>query len=110
MSIFNQGIGAHPILTASADSPEYWDELAERHAEHRRHVIGLAISGALLLVGGFVVHSSLAVLALLLIPFLALELFMVRQSRPTMKIPDYRRSPTVEVELDPIPEADSRRD
>jgi hypothetical protein len=62
------------------DGPDYWNDPDSRHDEHRRHVRNLLIACAFFVVAATVVHPSLLVLLVLLVPFLLLELYMLRRS------------------------------
>ena len=64
----------------TADGPDYWDDLDARHDDHRRHVRNLLIASVFLVVAGIVVHPSLLAMLVLLVPFLLLELYMLRRS------------------------------
>jgi hypothetical protein len=83
----------------TSDGPEYWDDLAERHRQHRRHVRNLSIVAAVIVTIGFVVHPALFAFLVLFAPMLLLELYMVRRSRPTSTIPDCRPPKTIKIDL-----------
>lgn len=76
-----------------------WSDLDAVHAQHRRHVrvlTGIVIVFAALAI---VVHPVMLAIAGCIVPFVLLELLMARQSRPTSRIPDYRPTARVDVEL-----------
>jgi Flp pilus assembly protein TadB len=64
----------------TADGPDYWDDPGARHDDHRRHVRNLLIACAIFVLAGAVVHPSLLMLLVLLVPFLLVELYMLRRS------------------------------
>ncbi len=66
----------------TSDGPEYWDDLAAHHLQHRRQVHNLSFVAALVVIAGLVVDPTFFVFLLLFAPFLLLELIMVRRSRP----------------------------
>ena len=92
--------GADYHLGIDADGASYWRHQAERHRQHRRSVVSLIVAMAILIVFAFAWFPPFAWCAVALIPFLALESWQARRTRPTTKIPDYRPLPTVEVPLD----------
>ena len=67
---------------------------------HLRRTVAFSILGILLLVAGVFAHQVFLSLALLAAILVAIEYAMWRRSRPTSRIPDYRPTPTVEIELD----------
>lgn len=67
---------------------------------HRRHVRNLLVTLPLIAVFAVFVHSSLGWLVVFIVPLLLLEIFIAYRTRPRVGIPDYRPSPTVEIELD----------
>lgn len=89
-----------PFYRRSADGFEYWGDLENREAQHRRHARNLLIVVLLLAVLAVVVHPVLLGFGLVLTPLLLLELWMVRRSRAGSRIPDYRPVDPVEIELD----------
>jgi hypothetical protein len=92
--------GGVPLFTGSADGPDYWNDLAARHAQHRRHVRNLLVVMVVVVVLAAAVDVNMLGVAALVGPLLVLELWMVRRSRPTSRIPDYRAPDRVEIELD----------
>lgn len=87
---------------ANAGGLEYWRDLEELHVGHRRHVRNVLIVIAVLAVLAIVVHPVMLGFVAALAPLLLLELWMVRRSRPTSTIPDYRPPETVEIDLDAV--------
>lgn len=66
----------------TSDGPEYWDDLAARHLQHRRQVRNLSIVATVVVIIGIVVHPAFFGFLVLFAPMLLLELYMVRLSRP----------------------------
>jgi hypothetical protein len=69
-------------MCRSSDGPEYWDDIEQRHRDHRRHTRRLVIVAGLFSLAGLVAHPSFFALAIIVLPLLVLELVMVRVSRP----------------------------
>lgn len=67
-------------------SAEYWGDLDARHREHRHHVRNLLIACVPLAIAGIVVHPSLFVLALMLLPLLAMEWYMLRRTSDQSRV------------------------
>ena len=86
--------------SANPGGHDYWSELEAVHAQHRHHVRNLLGIGAALAALAVVVHPVMLGFVAALAPLLLLELWMGRRSRPTSKIPDFRPSERLEVELD----------
>ena len=89
-----------PYFMGSGDGPEFWDQLDQRRAEHQRRAIWFGMVIGLLALSATVVHVNMLILALALVPFLFIELVMIRTSRSRAKIPDYRPQPPIKFELD----------
>ncbi len=89
-----------PFHRRSADGFEYWGDLEDRQAQHRRHARNLLIVIALLALLAVVVDPVMLGFGLVLSPLLLFELWMVRRSRTGSRIPDYRPADPVEIELD----------
>lgn len=89
-----------PYFTGAGDGPDFWDQLDQRRAEHQRRAVWIGIVIGLLALSATVVHVNMLILALVLLPFLFIELVMIRTSRSRAKIPDYRPQPPIKIELD----------
>ena len=76
-------IGFGAGLCGTADGPEYWEHLAERHVEHRRHVRNLLVVCALIVIAGIFVHPAALGFGAMVAPLLMLEAFAARRSRPS---------------------------
>ncbi len=97
--MFCSMLGAGLHRSAAAGVPDDWGDLDTTHLRHRHHVrnlLGAVVAFAVLAV---VVHPAMLGIIVCLVPFLLLELVMARRSRPTARIPDYRPTARVEVEL-----------
>ena len=77
-----------------------WDEMPMGDGRHRRLAIVYAVATAVCLFGGAVFHTFFLGLALLPGALGAVEYAMWRRSRPTARIPDYRRPDPAEIELE----------
>lgn len=85
---------------ANADGLEYWRDVAALHIEHRHHVRNLLGVAAALAVLAVVIDPVMLGFVAALTPLLLLELWMVRRSRPTSRIPDYRSTARVDIDID----------
>jgi hypothetical protein len=92
---------ASSLFGLSGDTVAFWDELDERHAQHRRHLVYLGIISTVLVVAGIVIHDAFSYFLTFPGMLAAVEWFMLRRTRSTSKIPDYRPAPTVEIDLEP---------
>jgi len=88
------------FIGPDADGESYWANQAERHHQHRRSLIALLVAIGAILLLALIIHPTLAWCAVFLLPFVALEWWLARCSRPTSKIPDYRPPDPVEITLD----------
>ncbi len=95
-SMFETGLH-RPTAT---DGLEYWRDVAALHIAHRHHVRNLLGIGAALAVLAVVVDPVMLGFVAVLAPLLLLELWMVRRSRPTARIPDYRPTERVDIDRD----------
>ena len=77
-----------------------WDEMAMAEGRHRRLAIGYAVATVVCLVAGVLFQPFFLALALLPATLCAVEYAMWRRSRPTSRIPDYRRPDRAEIELE----------
>jgi len=82
------------------DGVAYWQHQTERHDEHRRSMISLTVAIGAILLLALVIDPVLAWCAAFLIPFLGIQWWLARRSRPTSKIPDYRPPGTADVPLE----------
>ena len=82
------------------DGAQYWGDIEQRHAQHRRHVGNLLVAVAVIVLLAVLIDRDLAVIAVLIGPLLWLEVCMVRRTRPRVAIPDHRPTPAVEIDLD----------
>lgn len=88
------------FIGPDADGVAYWQHQTERHGEHRRSVISLTVAIGAILLLALVVDPVLAWCAAFLIPFLGIQWWLARRTRPTMKFPDFRSPDPVDVPLD----------
>ena len=79
-----------PFFRNSADTTDAWDELEVRHAQHRRQLVVLGVFAGLLVLAALFVHPAFLWLAGAIGLVMAIELVMLRSTRPTSKIPDFR--------------------
>jgi Na+/H+ antiporter NhaD/arsenite permease-like protein len=79
-----------PFFRNSADTTDAWDEPEVRHAQHRRQLVVLGVFTGLLLLATFFVHPAFGWLVAAIGLVTAIELVMLRSTRPTSKIPDFR--------------------
>jgi hypothetical protein len=89
------------------DSNDFWNNLDERHRQHKQQTKWLVIAIVLISIPGILVHNAFFVFALILFIPLTVELMMLRQTRSRVKIPDFREPDTVEVHLEVEPERTS---
>ena len=75
-------IGFSAGLCGTADGPEYWEHLGQRHLEHRRHVRNLLVICALIAIAAAVVHPAVLGLGAIVVPLLLVEKFAAHRSRP----------------------------
>jgi hypothetical protein len=99
--VFSTSRGHLPYVSPPDDDLDWAGDPDRRRAQHRRHIIVLTTLITASVVLAVVVHSAILGFNLFFVPFLLLEMWMFRRSRPTSKIPDFRPPDTVEVELDP---------
>ncbi len=80
----------NPYLNPRAGGdPDVWTDLDNRRREHRSAAIKLAVGMAVFAVAGLALDTGFFIFTLAFVPFLLLELWMVRRSRSTGKIPDF---------------------
>lgn len=77
-----ESLGATAGRCRVADGVEYWDQLGDRHREHRRHVAALLVIVAVIALIGALLHTGAFVAMLAVLPVLAVETFGARRSRP----------------------------
>lgn len=88
------------FLGIDPDGQTYWRHQGERHRQHRRSLVALAVAAAIFVVLALVAYAPFAWCVVALLPFVALEWWQARRTRPTGTIPDGRPRPTVDVPLD----------
>jgi hypothetical protein len=72
--------GLLPDLLDNGDL--YWNQLAERHAEHRRNAIVLGVVTLLLMVAGITLGPLAFALAIVIGAIALIQLWLMRRSRP----------------------------
>lgn len=90
----------HRYVSPPGDDMDWAGDVERQHAQHRRQVVVLAVMTAAIFVLAIIVAPAVAGFALFIVPWLLLELWNVRRTRPRMRIPDFRPPETVEIELD----------
>lgn len=89
-----------PTMRWSERAYGTWDEMSMAEGRHRRPAIGYAVVTVACLVAGVLFHAFFLALALPFAALGAIEIAMWRRSRPTSRIPDYRRPDRAEIDLD----------
>lgn len=92
--------GHLPYAKPHGDELDAWADADARHAQHRAQVRNLLIALVVVAVIAATVSMRALGFAIFIVPWLALELWMVRRSGRPARIPDYRPADPVEIELD----------
>lgn len=92
--------GHLPYAKPHGDELDAWADADARHAQHRGQVRNLLIALAFVTVISTFVSAQAWGFAIFIVPWLALELWMVRRSGQTKRVPDHRPADPVEIELD----------
>ena len=75
-------VGFSAGLCGTADGPEYWEHLEERHLEHRRHVRNLLVICVLVVIAAIFVYPGVLGFGAVVVPLMLIETFAAHRSRP----------------------------
>lgn len=92
--------GHLPYAKPHGDELDAWSDAEARHAQHRAQVRNLLIGLVVVAVISTFVSAQAWGFAIFIVPWLAPEVWMVRRSGRSTRIPDYRPADPVEIELD----------